>query len=50
MCVLDFSDNLIEASIDRGRRDADMTDAMGVPRFQRELGEPVFTTVQAASP
>lgn len=45
MCVLDFSDNLIEASIARGRRDAGLGATMGVPRFQRELGEPVFTPV-----
>jgi predicted acylesterase/phospholipase RssA len=45
MCVLDFSDNLIDASIARGRRDAGISAAIGVPRFQRELGEPVFTAV-----
>ena len=51
MCVLDFADNLIEDSIARGYQDArgqtpssDGTTAC-LPRFRKELGEPVFTNV-----
>jgi hypothetical protein len=45
MCVIDFADNLIAASIERGYRDA----AEDTPRFRKELGVPVFTTVGAAA-
>jgi len=49
MCVLDFADNLIEASIEQGYRDARGEVEQGIgtfarfPRFRKELGEPVFT-------
>ncbi|NUQ61186.1 MAG: patatin-like phospholipase family protein [Pirellulales bacterium] len=46
LCVLDFADNLIDASIQRGYRDArgesDDGGLVGVPRFRKELGAPVF--------
>jgi predicted acylesterase/phospholipase RssA/ABC-type phosphate/phosphonate transport system substrate-binding protein len=51
LCVLDFADNLIAASIRRGYRDAGGRSAPSaslstqVPRFRKELGEPVFTRV-----
>jgi predicted acylesterase/phospholipase RssA len=45
MCVLDFSDNLITNSIDRGYRDAARTSADGPPRFKKEPGLPVFVDV-----
>jgi predicted acylesterase/phospholipase RssA len=44
MCVLDFADNLIDASIQRGYRDA-----TNASRFRKELGEPVFTSVRPDS-
>jgi predicted acylesterase/phospholipase RssA len=44
LCVLDFADNLIEASIRQG-----YDDASGSPpneeRFRRELGEPIFREI-----
>ena len=52
ICVLDFADNLIEASIERGYRDAqgknDRTATGKVPasQFYKELGAPVFTRVK----
>jgi len=45
LCVLDFADNLITASIDQGYQDASMTEPAGTPRFHREYGEPVFGDV-----
>lgn len=46
VCVIDFADNLIDASIERGYRDARGQSAdgraTGVPRFRKELGAPVF--------
>ncbi|MBT6154224.1 MAG: PhnD/SsuA/transferrin family substrate-binding protein [Planctomycetaceae bacterium] len=45
MCVLDFSDNLIADSIDRGYHDAARTSADGPPRFKKEPGLPVFLKV-----
>lgn len=41
MCVLDFADNLIDASIQRGYHDAANTS-----RFRKELGEPIFTSAR----
>ena len=41
MCVLDFADNLIDASIKRGYRDAS-----SMSRFRKELGEPIFSSVR----
>ena len=41
MCVLDFADNLIKASIRRGYRDASSTS-----RFRKELGEPIFSSAR----
>jgi predicted acylesterase/phospholipase RssA len=49
MCVLDFSNNLIIDSIDRGYRDAARTSADGPPRFQKEPGLPVFVQVSAGT-
>ena len=49
MCVLDFADNLIAASIERGYRDASMDAASMNPRFRKELGEPVFVDVRPVS-
>jgi len=48
MCVLDFADNLIAASIERGYRDASMDAASMNRRFRKELGEPVFVDVRPA--
>ncbi len=45
LCVIDFADNLVAASIDRGHREAAMDAATGPPRFRKELGQPVFTDV-----
>ena len=47
MCVLDFSSNLIRASIERGYREAGGSrgDIEPGKQFRKELGEPVFTTV-----
>ena len=51
VCVLDFADNLVQASIDRGYADAMGHDVGGasidlvIPRFRKELGEPVFMDV-----
>jgi len=52
ICVLDFADNLIEGSIERGYRDAqgksDRKASGKVPpsQFYKELGAPVFTQVK----
>jgi predicted acylesterase/phospholipase RssA len=48
LCVLDFADNLIEAAIDKGYREArgefiiDGVPITGRHRFRKELGEPLF--------
>jgi hypothetical protein len=42
LCVLDFADNLLAASIQDGYQDA-VTGA----NFRKELGEPVFTAIAA---
>ncbi len=47
ICVLDFADNLVAASIERGYRDAGMS-ASPTARFRKELGEPVFSNVRPA--
>lgn len=49
LCVLDFADNLIEASIQRGYQDASEEASSSNLRFRKELGEPVFTPVGTAS-
>jgi hypothetical protein len=49
ICVLDFADNLIAASIYRGYRDASMDPASGNPRFRREFGAPLFVDVRPAT-
>jgi predicted acylesterase/phospholipase RssA len=41
LCVLDFADNLLAASVQTGYRDA-----MRGARFRKELGEPVFTDIK----
>ena len=48
ICVLDFSSNLIRASIQRGYRDAGGGDRSTISgkRFRKELGKPVFTAVR----
>ena len=52
ICVLDFADNLIEASIERGYRDAQgkndrtATGKVTASQFYKELGAPVFTRVK----
>ncbi|MDG2222824.1 MAG: PhnD/SsuA/transferrin family substrate-binding protein [Rubripirellula sp.] len=43
ICVLDFADNLVRDSIQRGYAEV----ANGQETFHRELGEPVFQTVAA---
>lgn len=48
MCVLDFADNLIAASIQRGYQDASVAAASANLRFRKELGEPVFVDVRPA--
>jgi predicted acylesterase/phospholipase RssA/ABC-type phosphate/phosphonate transport system substrate-binding protein len=45
LCVIDFADNLIAPSIDRGYHDATIDAAISPPRFRKELGKPVFTDV-----
>jgi predicted acylesterase/phospholipase RssA len=53
MCVLDFADELIEESMQRGYRDATGSsgDAIDLPaakqRFRKELGEPVFARIES---
>lgn len=47
ICVLDFADNLVIDSIERGYRDAARTSADGPPRFQKEPGMPVFVEIIA---
>ncbi len=44
ICVLDFADNLITDSIQRGYRDSGVV-APELGRFRQELGEPVFTVL-----
>lgn len=41
LCVIDFADNLIATSIERGYHDA----VGDTPKFRKELGTPVFTTI-----
>lgn len=48
MCVLDFADNLVAASIQRGYHDASLSAASGDLRFRKELGEPIFVDVRPA--
>lgn len=48
LCVLDFSSNLVEASIDRGYHDARLSAHSERPRFVREVGEPIFVPVGIA--
>lgn len=51
MCVLDFADNLIEASMERGYRDVRGLEGSGSSRrFRKELGSPVFSRVSARHP
>ena len=49
VCLLDFADNLIQKSIDKGYREARGEIAggklVGQPRFRKELGKPHFWTV-----
>ena len=47
ICVLDFADNLVAASIERGYRDASMN-VSPAARFRKELGEPIFSNVRPA--
>jgi hypothetical protein len=53
MCVLDFADELIEESMQRGYRDATGSsgDAIDLPaakqRFRKELGEPIFARIES---
>ena len=44
ICVLDFAENLIADSIERGYRDAGKN-ITGTARFRKELGKPVFSNV-----
>lgn len=48
MCVLDFADNLIAASIERGYQDASREAASRDLRFRKELGEPIFVDARPA--
>jgi predicted acylesterase/phospholipase RssA len=49
VCLLDFADNLIQKSVDKGYREArgeiPGSKLIGQPRFRKELGEPHFWTV-----
>ena len=49
VCLLDFADNLIQKSIDKGYREArgeiPGSNLVGQPRFRKELGKPHFWTV-----
>jgi hypothetical protein len=49
VCLLDFADNLIQKSIDKGYREArgeiPGSKLVGQPRFRKELGKPLFWTV-----
>ncbi|MCU0963432.1 MAG: patatin-like phospholipase family protein, partial [Pirellulaceae bacterium] len=56
VCILDFAENLVEAAMQRGYRDArgyrDQDDPTlpAQPTFRKELGEPVFTPVAIEPP
>ncbi len=45
ICIIDFADNLVAASIDQGFRDASLYGTEITPRFRKELGEPVFRDI-----
>ncbi len=50
LCVLDFSDNLIDRAIAKGYQEARGTNSEGDPSgrsFRKELGEPVFLEGEA---
>ena len=47
LCVIDFADNLVAASIERGHHDATIDASTDPPRFRKELGQPVFTDAPA---
>jgi hypothetical protein len=47
VCVLDFANNLVRESIDRGYADASLPASTGVPRFRKEPGAPLFSEVAA---
>jgi predicted acylesterase/phospholipase RssA/ABC-type phosphate/phosphonate transport system substrate-binding protein len=44
LCVIDFAENLVRASIEKGYREATGQSPLGAeqPRFRKELGEPIF--------
>ena len=49
LCVLDFSDNLIDGAITKGYQEARGTSPEGEPSgrsFRKELGEPVFLNAE----
>ena len=46
MCVLDFADNLIEASIQRGYRDVRAEEGYAKRRFRKEPGLPLFSRIR----
>ncbi len=49
ICIIDFANNLIAASIEKGYRDATDDGILAPPQFQRELGEPSFVEVRSDS-
>jgi len=46
ICIIDFANNLVNESIDQGYRDASIYATGIVPRFQKELGQPVFRDIR----
>jgi hypothetical protein len=50
LCVIDFADNLVAASMTRGYQDATKDGTASPPRFRKELGQPVFRPVGAPPP
>ena len=49
LCVIDFADNLVASSIERGYIDATLDATTSPPQFRRELGSPVFVEIAARS-
>ena len=49
ICIIDFANNLIAQSIDKGYRDATDDGIVAPPQFHRELGEPSFVEVRSDS-
>jgi predicted acylesterase/phospholipase RssA/ABC-type phosphate/phosphonate transport system substrate-binding protein len=46
ICIIDFANNLIEQSIEQGYLDASLLATGATPRFEKEIGMPVFRDVR----